>query len=323
VLIGETGWPSVGRPRGANEPGRVNQARYIREFTQLAAQRDIPYNLIEAFDQPWKRPPEGTVGGYWGLQDTDGRDKFEFAGPVAEIPWAPRLVGFALLAGLVGAIGGAILGRPNRARTAIVLAATATIVVTVAARQWRYVTFGNTNAVDWVATSGVIAVGWLALLRVLPRLALATPRASPGAVVASWRSARSPVGRIVDTRLDSTLRALLLVAAAYVSLGLVFAGRHRDFPIWLFLPGVLACVLWALAAAREHGAALRRDRAIEEWLLAAWLTVSALLVPWLDDFANLPSIAWGLSALALGLAVLWPVQLKTPRNEQSAEHADT
>ena len=34
VLIGETGWPSAGRPRGAIEPGRVNQARYLRGFTR-------------------------------------------------------------------------------------------------------------------------------------------------------------------------------------------------------------------------------------------------------------------------------------------------
>ncbi len=54
LLIGETGWPSAGRPRGPSVPGRVNQARYIREFTVLAEKRGFDFNVIEAFDQPWK-----------------------------------------------------------------------------------------------------------------------------------------------------------------------------------------------------------------------------------------------------------------------------
>jgi exo-beta-1,3-glucanase (GH17 family) len=39
LFIGETGWPSAGRPRGASKLGRVNQARYLREFTLLAEKR--------------------------------------------------------------------------------------------------------------------------------------------------------------------------------------------------------------------------------------------------------------------------------------------
>ncbi|MCZ7566504.1 MAG: hypothetical protein M5U08_24140 [Burkholderiales bacterium] len=33
VLLGETGWPSAGRNRAGAVPGRVNQARFIREFS--------------------------------------------------------------------------------------------------------------------------------------------------------------------------------------------------------------------------------------------------------------------------------------------------
>ena len=32
VLIGETGWPAAGRQRGAAMPGRLEQARFIREL---------------------------------------------------------------------------------------------------------------------------------------------------------------------------------------------------------------------------------------------------------------------------------------------------
>ena len=69
VWIGETGWPSKGRMRGPARPGLVNEARFVREFAARAAAAGIRYNLIEAIDQPWKRPNEGTVGGYWGILD--------------------------------------------------------------------------------------------------------------------------------------------------------------------------------------------------------------------------------------------------------------
>ena len=69
ILIGETGWPSAGRMREGALPSRTNQARVVSEILDLAKQEDFRVNLIEAYDQPWKRQLEGTVGGYWGLFD--------------------------------------------------------------------------------------------------------------------------------------------------------------------------------------------------------------------------------------------------------------
>ena len=44
-------------------------------------------NLIEAFDQPWKRHLEGTVGGYWGFyDDAQLEPKFHFGEPVSNQP---------------------------------------------------------------------------------------------------------------------------------------------------------------------------------------------------------------------------------------------
>src|SRR3954469_7887965 len=69
ILIGETGWPSAGRMREGALPSRTNQARVVSEILALAKQENFRVNLIEAYDQPWKRRLEGTVGGYWGLID--------------------------------------------------------------------------------------------------------------------------------------------------------------------------------------------------------------------------------------------------------------
>src|SRR6202022_5042705 len=73
ILIGETGWPSAGRMREGALPSRTNQARVVSEILDLAKTEGFRVNLIEAYDQPWKRQLEGTVGGYWGLIDAHRR----------------------------------------------------------------------------------------------------------------------------------------------------------------------------------------------------------------------------------------------------------
>ena len=104
VLIGETGWPSAGRQRMAAVASRVNEARFMREFSQAAADHHLNYNFIEGFDQPWKRGQEGAMGGNWGVFDSDGQPKFPATGPVAEDPhWYRGWLGAA--AGALVALG--------------------------------------------------------------------------------------------------------------------------------------------------------------------------------------------------------------------------
>ena len=43
----------------------------------------IEYNVIEAFDQPWKTF-EGSVGAYWGLFDNAREAKFAWTGPISD-----------------------------------------------------------------------------------------------------------------------------------------------------------------------------------------------------------------------------------------------
>ena len=79
ILIGETGWPSHGRMRDGALPSRINQARFISEILDRARRDNFRVNLFEAYDEPWKRRWEGTVGGYWGLLDGD-RPQAEISG---------------------------------------------------------------------------------------------------------------------------------------------------------------------------------------------------------------------------------------------------
>src|SRR5258708_26243719 len=85
---GEVGWPSDGRMCEGGLPARSNQAHVLEEVMARARAKNYRVNLIEAFDQPWKRYLEGTVGGYWGLFGSDLRElKFAWGEPGSDHPW--------------------------------------------------------------------------------------------------------------------------------------------------------------------------------------------------------------------------------------------
>lgn len=99
IFIGEVGWPSEGQWVKGAEPSQVNQARFIRDFLNLANEKRFDYSIVEAFDAPWKRGIEGTVGAHWGLWDVQRHPKFPMSGSVAESTrWLQGCVIASLLA---------------------------------------------------------------------------------------------------------------------------------------------------------------------------------------------------------------------------------
>jgi exo-beta-1,3-glucanase (GH17 family)/glycosyltransferase involved in cell wall biosynthesis len=99
IVIAEFGWPSDGYNYHNADPGRVEQATVLRDFTARAEAYGIDYNLIEAVDQPWK-VAEGSVGAYWGVFNTSGQAKFAWTGPVSDSDYV-KVAGLALLLGLL------------------------------------------------------------------------------------------------------------------------------------------------------------------------------------------------------------------------------
>jgi exo-beta-1,3-glucanase (GH17 family)/cellulose synthase/poly-beta-1,6-N-acetylglucosamine synthase-like glycosyltransferase len=83
IVIAEFGWPSAGYNRKAAEPGRIEQASVLRRFVARAEALGMDYNVIEAFDQPWKSF-EGSVGPYWGLFDASRQSKFSWTGVIGD-----------------------------------------------------------------------------------------------------------------------------------------------------------------------------------------------------------------------------------------------
>ncbi len=109
VVISEFGWPSKGYNNRAADVGPTIQAKIIREFVRTATDRSIAFNIIEAFDQPWKTR-EGSVGAYWGLFGTNGQLKFPLEGDFRDSTFYPRLI-LAMFLGLFSCVVGLTLIR--------------------------------------------------------------------------------------------------------------------------------------------------------------------------------------------------------------------
>ncbi|HLT78645.1 MAG TPA: glycosyltransferase [Ferrovibrio sp.] len=100
VVITEIGWPSEGRIRRDAVPSPTTQAAFLRAFLNIANQRGLDYFIQEAFDQPWKRNIEGSVGAYWGVWNADRTPKFPMVGPVSDRPHWPQLSAASILLAL-------------------------------------------------------------------------------------------------------------------------------------------------------------------------------------------------------------------------------
>src|ERR1700689_5529494 len=159
ILIGETGWPSQGRMRDGALPSRTNQARVVSEILDLAKREGFRVNLIEAYDQPWKRQLEGPVGGYWGLFDSVHRMlKYPPGEAISNYPfWKLQMgCGMALSILIFGAAGLTLRRRPWTPRPiswiAVAISATsAGILSGVAADKMFYESYGFGGWLSWGA----------------------------------------------------------------------------------------------------------------------------------------------------------------------------
>src|SRR5262249_25909636 len=116
ILLGEMGWPSAGRMREGALPSPINQARVIEDVLAVAKRDGFHANVIEAFDQPWKRQLEGTVGGHWGLLDGASRaPKFAWGVPLSNhLAWPWQAAAGVLLAAATFLAAGVARGRAAR-----------------------------------------------------------------------------------------------------------------------------------------------------------------------------------------------------------------
>lgn len=299
VMIGEAGWPSAGRMRDGALPTRVNAARFLRGFTALAEARGLDYNLIEAFDQPWKRALEGTVGGHWGLFTADREPKFALTGPVSDWPHWRRACAAAALIGAMPVIWAVLRRREPDPWGWIALAFAGQAAGSILVLQADHAVLATRTAPGaMIAGAGVLlsaATAWL-LLDALARRAPATARMAPiRTVVPALR--RPWAAAPTRAMLLGALRLAAAGAALATSLGLVFDPRYRDFPIAAFLLPAVGFALAFLANARDE-----RPGTEEAWV-AALLAVSAVVIAGREGPRNYQALAW--AAICLLLALPW------------------
>ena len=309
ILIGETGWPSAGRMREGALPSRANQARVVSEILALAKAENFRVNLIEAYDQPWKRDLEGTVGGYWGLIDADNRaEKYPAGVPISNFPyWKLDAAAGMTLSVLVFLTAILTLRRrpwaPRRISWLAVgtSATVAGILLGIAVDKLLVESYGVGRWAQWslLLASGILTpmLGAHALMsgRPLPTfLDLFGPREDRSHSFATWA-----LGLAV---------AVTVLIGAQTALGFTFDPRYRDFPFASLTMAVVPLFLLMLLNRPQQGL-----RPIAEASFAGLFAVCALYTVFNEGPKNWQSL-WTCAVYAMLALTLWRARVaQTPK----------
>jgi len=296
VVIGEVGWPSAGRMREGALPSPANQARVISDVLARGKREHFRVNVIEAFDQPWKRALEGTVGGHWGLFDAGTRQrKFDWGVAVSNHRhWRWQAAGGVLLAALVFAAG--LIARRREASKAepglggwIAIALNAAVAGVLAGWTVENAVIESLGVGGWLRSLAFVCIAIAA--PVAGGAALAVPVGTPAfAQVVGSKQAR------VHDWLALTLGLLLIALTALAlqsALALSFDPRYRDFPFAPITAAVVPFLLLGFVAPRPGD-----GRPLAETLAAVVLALCAAYIVWNETLANWQAL-WFSAALAL------------------------
>jgi exo-beta-1,3-glucanase (GH17 family) len=300
ILIGETGWPSAGRMREGALPSRTNQARVVSEILDLAKREGFRVNLIEAYDQPWKRQLEGTVGGYWGLFDAVKRAvKYPPGVPISNYPLWKWDMGCGMALSFVVFLTGwlTLRRRPWQPRfmswVAVgTSATTAGMLLGIAADKMVYESYGIGGWLQWGA---LLAAGILSPI-------LCAYAAMSGRPLPTFLELLGPRDGRTRSALTVLLGLVLIVTtliSAETALGFAFDPRYKDFPFASLTMAVVPFAALMLVNRPKEGV-----RPIAESAFAGVLVAAALFMGFNEGAQNWQSM-WT-CAVYLGLALtLW------------------
>ena len=300
ILIGETGWPSRGRMRDAALPSRTNQARVVSEILDLAKRENFRVNLIEAYDQPWKRQLEGTVGGYWGLFDSVHRAlKYPPGIAISNYPyWKLQMAGGMALAVLTFAVGWLALRRkpwkPGLAAwIAVAISATsAGALLGIAVDEMYYESYGIGG---WLFWGSLLAAGIVSPL-------FGTHVLMSGRGLPTFLELLGPAdyrGRSWMASILGLALAITTVIGADTAIGLTFDPRYKDFPYAALTMAVVPFALLSLLNRPKEG-----RRPIAEATFAALLVITAVYTFFNEGSNNWQSV-WTCVIYVLLAATLW------------------
>ncbi|HEX7924249.1 MAG TPA: beta-(1-6) glucans synthase [Bradyrhizobium sp.] len=300
ILIGETGWPSAGRMREGALPSRTNQARVVSEILDLAKREGFRVNLIEAYDQPWKRKLEGTVGGNWGLFDAVKRQvKYPAGVAISNYPaWKLQMAGgMALSIATFLAAWLTLRRRPWTPRPSAwiavaISATTAGTLLGIAGDKMYYESYGVGGWLHW----GVLLAAAIAS-PLLTAHALIAGRSLP--TFLELVGPRDYRGKGAIGALLAIVLVVTTVIAAETALGFAFDPRYRDFPYASLTMAVVPFALLTMLNRPKEGI-----RPLAESVFAGLLAIAALFTIYSEGTINWQS-DWTCVMYLLLAATLW------------------
>ncbi|SDN15837.1 glycosyl hydrolase family 17 protein [Afipia sp. GAS231] len=313
ILIGETGWPSQGRMREVAVASRINQARFIAEILERARVEKFRVNLFEAYDEPWKRKWEGTVGGYWGVFNAGERQlKYPAGVAIGNYPlWKWQMAGGLALCVLIFLTAGLTLRRRPSSpgfsswMAVAISATTSGVLLGVGIDKLIYESFGFDG---WLRQGALLAAAIAAPL-------LSTQALMSGRPVPVFLDILGPAERRTQTFM-TTLLGITLIAITLTSvetaLGLVFDGRWRDFPFATLTMAVVPFTTLSLLSHPRSGA-----RPVAEVVFAGLLALAAVYIGFNEGVANWQSLWTCAIYLLLGFTLLQVREGKSSEGKSS------
>lgn len=294
VIIGEVGWPSAGRMREGALPSPANQARVIQDVLALAKRDNFKVNVIEAFDAPWKRALEGTVGGHWGLYyDASRAAKFAWGVPVSNHPyWLWQAVGgvaFAMLIFTAALFAG---GKDAPASTWIPVSLNAIAGGILIGWAVENAPLESLGVAGWVRSLAMLAVAVASPLVMSAAIRRRAPMPTFARII-------GPVDARVRDRLALLMGAVMmatLLLSFLVALGLVFDPRYKDFPFAPLTAAIVPLMAHSFSVAPPKG-----RRGVAEVAGAGVLALAVLYIVPNETLANWQSL-W-LCAVLAGFAL--------------------
>jgi len=185
IVISEVGWPSEGRRFKEAIADGPHAAAFLRSFFAMAKENKWDYNIIEAYDQPWKVRLEGPVGAFWGVYDAEGNPKFDFKGTLSSLPEWPWIALAAIMMSVL--FGGALLAHTPHLRFAGILFLASSIAVIASG----VISIFWGAALQYATIGQLMAFGAIVLIGSLAGAVMVTEGVEMAHAL--WRSRRRPL----------------------------------------------------------------------------------------------------------------------------------
>ena len=318
LAIGEIGWPTFGRSRKSAIPGIPEQAKLIAEVHELAQRMHLDYNIIEAFDQPWKGITEGSAGAYWGLFTAEREAKHELGAKSERYPHWQKWFGLSALGTMIFSFATVFTSKTQLSAWRVTgISIVSYVLLSLIVLSGLYLSYAQAPWVKWTIILMQLYFTYLLLVG-LSRSSQIDKNTSIRDTLAIIR----PQLTASVSRKPTTI-TLIYHCFTYIGIivlwGMVLQSRYRDFPTVLFLVPALGIWLSVIFSAnsisdirssvmrilnmkQENASSTLKQRINlfrEESFTAVALCLGAILVVIGEGIDNLEAVGFSLTFVVL------------------------